>query len=89
MGHRTTKTKSKVKVPRTIESRTEFFYYAFRNILIVNLPIFVVVALILSLPHSSAAVNSAADNVTINLPTSCTLSGNVTAEHTNGMVSGQ
>ncbi|MBR0467318.1 hypothetical protein IJJ53_00160, partial [Candidatus Saccharibacteria bacterium] len=67
---------------------TDFFYYAFRNILLVSLPILVVSALVLSSFYSSA-MNSSADSVRINLPTSCTLSGNVTAEHTASMVSGQ
>ena len=71
-----------------MSSRIDFFYYAFRNILLVSLPILVISALVLSSFHSSA-MNSSADSVRINLPTSCTLSGNVTAEHTASMVSGQ
>ena len=69
-------------------SRIDFFYYAFRNILLVSLPILVVSALVLS-SFRSSAMNSSADSVRINLPTSCTLSGNVTAEHAASMVSGQ
>ena len=80
MGH-------KVK-QSSANSRIDFFYYAFRNILLVSLPILVVSALVLS-SFRSSAMNSSADSVRINLPTSCTLSGNVTAEHTASMVSGQ
>ena len=71
-----------------MSSRIDFFYYAFRNVLLVSLSILVVSALVLSSFHSSA-MNSSADSVRINLPTSCTLSGNVTAEHATSMVSGQ
>lgn len=71
-----------------MSSRIDFFYYAFRNILLVSLPILAVSALVLS-SFRSSAMNSSADSVRINLPTSCTLSGNVTAEHTASMVSGQ
>ena len=71
-----------------MSSRIDFFYYAFRNVLLVSLPVLVVSALTLSSFHSSA-MNSSADSVRINLPTSCTLSGNVTAEHAASMVSGQ
>ena len=59
-----------------MSSRIDFFYYAFRNVLLVSLSILVVSALVLSSFHSSA-MNSSADSVRINLPTSCTLSGNV------------
>ena len=69
-------------------SYTEFFYKTFRNILLVSIPLTIISALILSLPHSSAE-SSSSDNIRINLPTSCTLSGNVTAEHAASMVSGQ
>ena len=71
-----------------MSSRIDFFYYAFRNVLLVSLPILVVSALVLS-SFRSSAMNSSADSIRINLPTSCTLSGNVTAEHTASMVSGQ
>ena len=71
-----------------MNSRMDFFYYAFRNVLLVSLPILAISALVLSSFHSSA-MNSSADSVRINLPTSCTLSGNVTAEHAASMVSGQ
>lgn len=71
-----------------INSRIDFFYYAFRNILLVSLPILAISAVLLA-SFRSSAMNSSADSVRINLPTSCTLSGNVTAEHAASMVSGQ
>ncbi len=71
-----------------MSSRIDFFYYAFRNILLVSLPILAISAVLLA-SFRSSAMNSSADSVRINLPTSCTLSGNVTAEHTASMVSGQ
>lgn len=70
-------------------SYTDFYYHLFRNILLVSVPLAVISFLALGfVPHSSAE-NSSADNIRINLPTSCTLSGNVTTEHTASMVSGQ
>ncbi len=71
-----------------MSSRIDFFYYAFRNILLVSLPILAISAVLLA-SFRSSAMNSSADSVRINLPTSCTLSGNVTAEHAASMVSGQ
>ena len=71
-----------------MSSRIDFFYYAFRNILLVSLPVLAISAVLLA-SFRSSAMNSSADSVRINLPTSCTLSGNVTAEHAASMVSGQ
>ncbi len=79
----------KLKEYKTSKSRKGFYYYAFRSILLISSPILVISVLVLSSFHSSALVNSSADNITINLPTSCTLSGNATSEHTTSMVSGQ
>ena len=78
----------KLNQDKTITSRTEFFYYAFRNILLIGLPLVLISAFVLSVSHSSAT-NSTSDSVRISIPTSCTLSGNVTADHATSMVSGQ
>ena len=86
---RTTKLENKYKVSRTnlhsmedsIEDKTTFFYYTFRNILFVSVPLIIISALVLSLPHSSAT-SSGTDNVQLILSTSCTINAVVTAEHT-------
>ena len=72
-----------------ISSRIDFFYYAFRNILLVSLPILVISALVLSSFHSSAVTSGASvDNLTLSLPTSCTLSSVINSPHNTTMVSG-
>ena len=83
---KTAKTKSKVKVHRIIESRTDFFYYAFRNILLVSVPILFISTLLLSVPHSSAD-NSSSDSISINLPVSCTMSGTGNT-HSESLING-
>ena len=90
MGHRTTKTNHKVKVHKTVSRRTDFFYYAFRNILLVSLPLLVISALILglSVSHSSAAELSQADNLAISIPSSCTLSSLINGEHSKSILNG-
>ncbi|MBR0468030.1 hypothetical protein IJJ53_04010 [Candidatus Saccharibacteria bacterium] len=65
---------------------TDFFYKAFRNILFISIPLVIVSALILSLPHSSAegSVSGDAtrvDSVTLNLPVSCTISATELTPH--------
>lgn len=93
MGYKTTKTKDEKKVHKTIESRvidkTTFFYYAFRNILLVSFPFLLISGFALSLSHSSAVNNSSTDSVSINLPISCTLSASGSSSHNTSMVSGQ
>ena len=72
-----------------ITSRTEFFYYAFRNIFLVGLPMVLISGFILSLPHSSATFSGASsDNLTLSLPTSCTLSSVVNTAHNATLISG-
>ena len=74
-----------------MSSRIDFFYYAFRNVLLVSIPLLVVSALILgfSTPHSSATVSGAsADSLTLSLPTSCTLSSVVNSAHNATLISG-
>ena len=90
MGHRTTKTKNKLKVHKTIESRTDLFYYVFRNILLVSIPLVCIFALALSLPHSFATISdSSSDSVTLSLSTSCTLSSSVESVHHASLNGGQ
>ena len=88
MSHRTTKANYKVKVHRTLSCRTDFFYYAFRNILFISLPILVISAFVLSSFHSSAAELSQADNLAISVPSSCTLSSLINGEHSKSILNG-
>ena len=67
-------------------SYTEFFYKAFRNILLVSIPLVIISALILSLPHSSAEDNASGDvtkvdSITLTLNVSCTLSATELTPH--------
>ena len=64
---------------------TEFYYHFFRNILIIALPLFVISALVLSLPHSSA---NGVDTLTLTLSSSCTMSSVVDIEHNGSLTSG-
>ena len=70
-------------------SYTEFFYKAFRNILIIGIPTLIISILVLSSLHSSAA-NSANDNLSLSIPVSCSLSATVSPgeEHAISMVAG-
>ena len=88
---KTAKTKSKVKVRRIIESRTDFFYYAFRNILLVSIPLLVVSGIVLShlSSHSSATGSSSGvDQIQFSLSTSCTMSSVVDETHTEAISNG-
>ena len=78
----------KINQDQTITSKTDFFYYAFRNILLFCLPLTLISALILSLSHSSAANNSS-DKLSLNIPISCTMSSSGSDSHTTSMISGQ
>ena len=73
-----------------MSSRIDFFYYAFRNILLVSAPLLVVCALVLglSVSHSSAAELSQADNLAISIPSSCTLSSLINGEHSKSILNG-
>ena len=63
-----------------INSYTEFSYCAFRNILIISIPLVIISAIILSSLHSSAT-NSGSDNLAITISSSCTLSSVVNVPH--------
>ncbi len=89
MGHRTTKTNHKVKVHKTVSCRVDFFYYAFRNVLLVSVPLLVVCAFVLGLSASrSSARVSSSDNLAISVPSSCTLSSSVDETHSASIVNG-
>lgn len=77
----------KINQDRTITSRTDFFYYAFRNILLISLPLTLISTLTLSLTHVSAD-NSSADNLAISIPSSCTLNATVNTVHFASTLSG-
>ena len=78
----------KINQNQTTTSRTEFFYYTFRNIIIFSLPFTAIFALTLSLPYSSA--DSSSDNIKLSVPVSCTLASHINTgeEHAISMVSG-
>ena len=68
-----------------VNSRTDFFYYAFRNILLVSIPLVIISALLLSISHSSA---NGVDTLTLTLSSSCTMSSVVDIEHNGSLTSG-
>ena len=91
MGHRTTKANYKVKVHKTLSCRADFFYYAFRNILLVSIPLLVVSGIVLShlSSHSSATGSSSGvDQIQFSLSTSCTMSSVVDETHTEAISNG-
>ena len=91
MGHRTNQANCKRKMNKTLESRTDFFYYAFRNVLIVSLPLLIVSSVVLShlSIHTSATMsNSGSDRIEFSLSVSCTLSSVVDSDHTSSITSG-
>lgn len=75
------------KVNKT-NNYTEFCYNFFRNILIFSLPLLIISVLILSLPRTFAD-NSNADNVSFEIPSSCTLNATLDADHVATVVNGQ
>ena len=82
----------KINQNQTTTSKTDFFYYAFRNILLVGLPLVLVSAFILSLPHSTATGSgstSSSDHVYFSLDTSCTMSSELINPHTVDINGGQ
>ncbi len=72
-----------------MSSRIDFFYYAFRNILLVSVPLLIFSIFVFTIPHSSAEISSSADNVQLVLSTSCTVNAVVTSEHTVSLNGGQ
>ena len=73
-----------------MSSRVDFFYYAFRNVLLVSVPLLVLSVFVFTIPHSSATISdSSADSVTLTLSTSCTLSSSVLEAHNANLNGGQ
>ncbi len=65
-----------------ISSRIDFFYYAFRNVLLVSIPLLTISALILGLTTShSSADTASSDDITLKLDVACTVSSVVTSPH--------
>ena len=75
------------EINNKIEDRTTFFYHAFRNILLVSLPLVVVSGFVLSLSHSSARISSS-DSLAISVPSSCTLASSVDEVHSASIING-
>ena len=73
-----------------MSSRIDFFYYAFRNVLLVSVVVLAVSAFVLGfrISHSSAIDGSGVDKVTLSIPVSCTLNATINSEHTISMISG-
>ena len=79
----------KIKQNQSITSRTDFFYYTFRNILFISLPLVIVCGLILShLSFHSSAASSGTDRIEFSLSVSCTLSSVVNSDHSAEITSG-
>ena len=88
MGYRTTKSKIKEKDYKA-GNYIEFYYKAFRNILLVSISLVIISALILgfAIPHSSARVSSS-DSLAISVPSSCTLFSSVDEAHSASIING-
>ena len=73
-----------------MSSRIDFFYYAFRNVLLVSVVVLAVSAFVLGfrISHSSAIDGSGVDKVTLSIPVSCTLNATINSEHAISMISG-
>ena len=70
-----------------MSSRIDFFYYAFRNILLTSVPLLAISALALSSLHGSAT-GSGTDQIQFSLSVSCTLSSVVDSAHTKEITNG-
>ncbi len=99
MGYRTTKSKIKAgsNKAKTFDpinataniSYTAFFYHAFRNVLIISIPLVIISAIILSSLHISATDStSSTDTLSFNISSSCTLSSVVDSSHTAELING-
>ena len=88
MGYRTTKSKIEAGSNKT-SNYTDFFYYAFRNVLLISVPLLIFSIFVFTIPHSSAEISSGTDNIQLVLSTSCTVNAVVTSEHTVSLNGGQ
>ena len=81
MGYRTTKYKIEAGSNKA-SNYTDFFYHAFRNVLLISIPLLTVSGLVLShLSFHSSATNSGSDNLAITISSSCTLSSVANVPH--------
>ncbi len=72
-----------------MSSRIDFFYYAFRNILLVSIPLLIASSIVLShLSFHSSATGSGTDQIQFSLSSSCTLSSVVDEAHTKEINNG-
>ncbi len=76
-----------MKINQNHTSPIDKAYYLFRTIFIISLPTLIISTLLLSLPRSSAD-NSSADNLTISVPSSCTLNATINSEHSTSTIGG-
>ncbi len=72
-----------------ISSRIDFFYYAFRNVLLVSVPLLILSIFVFTIPHSSAEISSGTDNIQLVLSTSCTVNAVVAIAHETSLHGGQ
>ena len=80
-ANQTTKSETE-RINNSIEDKVTFFYYAFRNILLVGLPLVLVSGFVLSLSRSSAANGSGStDSFTVSISSACTISSVVNSIH--------
>ena len=87
-ANRTVKSKvERIDNNSNVEDRTTFFYYAFRNILLVSLPLLIISGFVLSHLsfHSSATDGSSGsgstDSFTVSISSACTISSVVNSIH--------
>ena len=78
-----------------MSSRIDFFYYAFRNVLLVSVPLLVVCSIVLShlsfhssATDSSSGSTSSTDSLSFSISSSCTLSSVVDSSHTAELING-
>ena len=76
-----------MKCNNKTENYTDFFYYFFRNILLVSIPLVIISVIVLSSIHISAT-GSGADQILFSLSVSCTLSSVVDSAHTKEITNG-
>ena len=69
-------------------SYIDFFYCAFRNALLILVPLLVISIFILSAPNISAD-NTSSDSISLTLDVACTINGVVVAPHTATLNAGQ
>ena len=72
-----------------MNSRIDFFYYAFRNVILVSTLVLILAVITLSISRTSA-YNNSSDKVSVSVPVSCTLTSHINSgeEHTISMVAG-